>query len=99
MARDVTGFDGLALSLRGTPGSYIIQIGTSSVADFDYYNAYIEVGEGWGEYRLPFSAFRQEGFGAAQPWTGRDVIHVAVFANLEGYFTFGLDDVRFYSDT
>ncbi|MFT5141442.1 MAG: hypothetical protein ACI80V_002982 [Rhodothermales bacterium] len=97
--RDVTAFDGLTLSLRGTPGTYIIQIGTSSVTDFDYYNAYVEVGNGWAEYRLPFSAFRQEGFGQPHPWTGGDVMHVAVFANLNGYFTFGIDDVRFFRDS
>ncbi len=96
MARDVTAYHGLTIALRGTPGSYIIQLGTSSVADFDYYNAYVEVGEGWNEYRLPFSAFNQEGFGTTVPWTGRDVTHIAVFANLEGYFIFGLDDVRFH---
>ena len=94
--RDVTAYEGIALSLRGTPGTYIVQIGTASVTDFDYYNAYVEVTGDWAEYRLPFSAFNQEGFGTTQPWTGRDVTHLAVFANLEGYFTFGVDDVRFY---
>jgi complex I intermediate-associated protein 30 (CIA30) len=98
MARDVTAYSGLTLALKGTPGSYIVQIGTSSVTDFDYYNAYVEVGEEWNEFRLPFSAFHQEGFGRAIPWTGRDVTHIAVFANLEGYFTFGLDDVRFHKE-
>lgn len=96
--RDVTGYDGLALSLRGTPGTYIIQLGSASVKDFDNYNAYVEVSDDWAEYRLPFSSFRQEGFGTPIPWTGRDAIHVAVFANLEGYFDFGIDDVRFYQN-
>lgn len=96
--RDVTGFDGLALSMRGRPGTYIVQLGTASVTDFDYYNAYVEIGDEWGEFRLPFSSFNQEGFGAPVPWSGEDVKHIAVFSNLEGYFTFGIDDVRFYSD-
>lgn len=98
IARDVTGYAGVSLSLRGSPGTYIVQIGTSTITDFDYYNAYVEVSGDWAEYRLPYSAFRQEGFGTPVPWTGRDVTHIAVFANLEGYFTFGLDDVRFYSE-
>lgn len=96
--RDVTGYSGLALSLRGTPGTYIIQLASASVADFDNYNAYVEVGDEWAEYRLPFSSFGQEGFGTPVPWTGRDVTSISVYANLEGYFDFGIDDVRFYQD-
>ncbi|MBO6574746.1 MAG: CIA30 family protein [Rhodothermales bacterium] len=96
--RDASGFDGLSLALRGTPGTYIVQIGTASITDFDFYNAYVEVGQEWSEYRLPFSAFRQEGFGTPVPWSGEDITHVAVFVNLDGYFTFGVDDVRFHQD-
>lgn len=95
-ARDVSGFGGLSLALRGTPGTYIVQIGTAAVQDFDHFNAYVEVGPDWSRYDLPFSAFKQEGFGKTQPWTGADVIHVAVYANLPGYFEFGIDDVRFH---
>lgn len=95
--RDLTGFSGLSLAIRGTPGTYIVQIGTSSVEDFDYFNAYVEVTPEWSEFKLPFSSFKQEGFGVPRPWTGTDVSHVAVYANLPGYFEFGIDDVRFHS--
>jgi hypothetical protein len=96
--RDVSAFDGLSLALRGTPGTYIVQLGAASVSDFDYFNAYIEVGESWSTFRLPFGAFNQEGFGAPVSWTGSDITHIAVFANMDGFFMFGVDDVRFYND-
>lgn len=94
--RDVTGFEGLAIAVKGTPGTYIIQLGSARVDDFDHFNAYVEVTEQWSEYRLPFSAFNQEGFGERRNWTGEDLVHIAVYANLNGYFEFSIDDVRFF---
>ncbi len=96
IARDASAYQGLAFALRGTPGTYIIQLGSTRIRDFDHYNAYVEVQEGWTEYRIPFSQFRQEGFGQPQPWSSQHLAHLAFFANVTGNFSFGLDDVRFY---
>jgi hypothetical protein len=96
--RDVTAFDGIELALRGLPGSYIVQLGQANITDFDYHNAYVEAGPEWSLFRLPFDVFRQEGFGERQPWTGRDVVHIAVFSNREGRIDFGVDDVRFFKN-
>ncbi len=97
--RDVSGFDGIELWLRATPGTYIVQLGSARISDFDHFNGYVEVrAEGWERYRLPFSAFGQEGFGEAVAWTGRDVTHLAVFGLAPGSSTLALDDVRFYRE-
>jgi hypothetical protein len=96
IARDASAYQGLAFALRGTPGTYIVQLGSIRIRDFDHYNAYVEVQEGWTEYRIPFSQFQQEGFGQPQPWSSQHLAHLALFANVTGNFSFGLDDVRFY---
>lgn len=93
---NVTAYEGLELRMRGTPGSYIVQLGTEAVTDFDFYNAYIEVTEEWTLFRLPFREFRQEGFGKSQRWTGSDLTHVAIYSNLFGPYTIAVDDIRFY---
>ena len=93
---NVTAYEGLELRMRGTPGSYIIQLGTEAVQDFDYYNAYVEVTDEWALFRLPFEEFRQEGFGKTQRWTGSDLTHVAIYSNLFGPYTIAVDDIRFY---
>ena len=93
---DVTAHEGLELRMRGTTGSYVIQLGTEAVTDFDYYNAYVEVTPDWALFRLPFEEFKQEGFGKARRWTGTDVTHVAFYATGPGTYTVALDDIRFY---
>ena len=93
---DVSAFTGLALAMRGTPGTYIIQLGSSLVQDFDFYNSYVEVGEEWSEFMIPFNQFHQEGFGQSVEWDSRNVKHVAFYANISGSFRFAIDDVRFY---
>lgn len=94
---NVTAYTGLELSMSGTPGSYIIQIGTDSIIDFDFYNSYVEVTEEWNVFRIPFSSFKQEGFGAPKIWTGEDVTHIAIYSNIIGPYQLFVDDISFYS--
>ena len=94
---DVTAYDGLEISMTGTPGSYIVQIGTAAVKDFDFYNSYVEVTEEWNVFRIPFNRFAQEGFGKTKTWTGEDVTHIAIYSNIIGPYQLGVDNVAFYS--
>ena len=96
LAADVTAFDGVSFAMKGTPGTYIIQLGSALIKDFDYYNSYVEVTEDWHEYRIPFKSFRQEGFGARVEWQGRNATHIAFFANLGGSFQFAIDEIHLY---
>jgi hypothetical protein len=96
LTADVRSFSGLAFAIRGTPGTYIIQIGSALIQDFDHYNTYVEANENWTEFRIPFDRFQQEGFGRAYPWSGEYINYVAFYANLTGSFSFGVDQVRFY---
>lgn len=93
---DVREMTGLALAIKGRPGSYVVQIGTEAIADADHYNAYVQAGAEWTEYRIPFADFKQEGFGTAVPWTGTALTHVAVYPMLTGDASFAVDQVRFY---
>ncbi|MEQ9103507.1 MAG: CIA30 family protein [Rhodothermales bacterium] len=95
-AADVSTFDGLELSMRGSMGTFIVQLGTASVSDFDYFNAYIVASDEWTTFQLPFSKFNQEGFGKRVTFTGEDVTHIAVFSGNEGPYDIAIDDIRFY---
>jgi hypothetical protein len=96
---DVTAYEGLELSMHGTPGSYIVQLGTASVKDFDFYNSYVEVTEEWNVFRIPFNRFAQEGFGKSEVWTGEDVTHIAIYSNIIGPYQLAVDNVTFYSSS
>ena len=93
---NVTAYEGLEVSMTGTPGSYIVQIGTAAVTDHDYYNSYVEVTELWNVFRIPFGLFMQEGFGAERPFTRTDLTHIAIYSNLTGPYNLSVDNVRFY---
>jgi len=95
---DVTAYNGLEVSMSGTPGSYIVQIGTAAISDFDYYNSYVEVTEEWNVFRIPFNRFEQEGFGKNRAWTGADVTHIAIYSNTIGPYQLNVDNVAFYSE-
>lgn len=73
-----------------------MQIGTEAITDFDFYNSYIELSPDWNLFRIPFSEFKQEGFGVSRDWTGHDVTHVAIYSNIFGPYTIAVDDIRFY---
>lgn len=96
VAADVTAFAGVSFAMKGTPGTYIVQLGSTLITDFDYYNSYLEVTEDWHEFRIPFQQFNQEGFGKPVEWQGRYASHIAFFPNLSGSFRFAVDDVRFF---
>ena len=98
LAANVTAYDGVAFAMKGTPGTYIVQLGTSLVTDFDFYNSYVEVSEEWQEYQIPFSLFKQEGFGQPVPWNSRYASHIGFFPIYGGSFRFAVDHVRFYRD-
>lgn len=90
---DARNYRGLSLALRGTPGTYIVQIGTDLVEDFNYYNAYVSATGEWTRFEIPFSEFRQEAGGATHPFDGNSLTHVAVYANGTGELFFEVDDV------
>ncbi len=98
LPRDIQDFKGLSFALRGTPGTYIVQIGTASVKDYDYFNAYVTLltDTTWTAFRIPFSAFAQEGFGKRVVWTGKDVEHLAFLSTGTGPFELDIDQVGFY---
>lgn len=98
-ARDVSRYRGVELWLAATPGLYIVQLGSSRVADHDHFNAYVEVTEaGWHRHRIPFDDFEQEGFGDAVAWAPHDITHIALYSVNDGSVTLAIDDLRFFED-
>lgn len=94
---DARAFQGLRFALRGTPGTYIVQLGSARVEDHDHFNAYVTLTTAeWTRFEVPFSEFGQEGYGQPVTWTGDDLVHLALFANQGGAITFAVDDVLFF---
>mgnify|MGYP001803569411 FL=1 len=94
---DARAFEGVRLALRGTPGTYIVQLGSARVAAHDQFTAYVPLPTAeWTRIAVPFSQFRQEGYGQPLEWTGADLVHLALFANRGGTTTFEVDDVLFF---
>ncbi|MEM8600293.1 MAG: carbohydrate binding domain-containing protein [Bacteroidota bacterium] len=94
---DARAFQGLRFALRGTPGTYIVQLGSARVDDYDHFNAYVTLTTAeWTRFEVPFGQFGQEGYGQPVMWTGNDLVHLAFFANQGGAVTFEVDDVLFF---
>lgn len=92
---DASAFKGLALSLRGDGGTYVVTFNTAA----GRWKAEVKAGAKWTRVELPFSAFSPASSKAEKAaWTGTEVFEVGV----EGERTAGaklwfeLDDVAFY---
>lgn len=91
-----SGFTKLALAVKGTPGTYVVQLGVDQPGGQTLpYNAYVEAGTEWTEFIVPLADFKYDSGPAVQPWAGGAVRYVAVYAAGSGDLTFEFDDVRF----
>lgn len=94
--RDVSEFEGISFWFNASAGLYIVQLGSARVQDSDHFNVYVEARQpGWWEVRLPFDSFRQEGYGREVQWTGRDLVHIAIYGVGPGSYSFAIDDLQF----
>lgn len=93
---DVSAFGKLGVALRGTPGTYVVQLGVDQPDGSTLpYNAYVETGAAWTDFVLPLAGFAYDSGATPQPWNGGAVRYVAVYAAGTGDLTFEIDDVRF----
>lgn len=93
---DVSAFAKVGLALKGTPGTYVVQLGVDQPDGTTLpYNAYVEGTSEWTEFLLPLADFKYDSGATPQAWSGGAVRYVAVYAATTGDVTFELDDVRF----
>ena len=71
---DASRSPGLVIRARGTKRPYTLTVLREAVGDFNVFAAPVELGEEWREITVPFTAFRQIGFGKSIPWAANDVI-------------------------
>lgn len=90
---------GIRFRARATPRArFRVQIGTSAVKDGDDFVVELPVEGDWREYRLPFDAFAQVGFGKRVRYRTEDILTIAWMTGVgvEGAFQIDLDDVGWY---
>ncbi len=96
---DISGYDGVEISLEVTDGGVGLQLMTPSITNFDYHATLIMPTEGKQTLQLPFSSFRQMWSGQV-PWTGTDVVAVALMvSNFQPLsFAYNIDSISFYKN-
>ncbi len=101
---DVQHVDALRLRARGTPRPFTVTLLSSRVRDWDNFAAPLNVTEEWSEITIPFTSFRQTGFGQSLEWTGRDLIGLSFDARNPpfgggalGEFRLEIDSIEFVS--
>lgn len=69
----VSQFTGLRFHARGDGQNFYLVLVTKGIKDYDYLVYSFKPGAEWNEYVVPFSKFKQLGFGAPAKWTGTDL--------------------------
>lgn len=93
---DVSAFSKVGLALKGTPGTYVVQLGVNQPdGSILPYNAYVAGTPNWTEFLLSLADFKYDSGTTPQAWSGGAVRYVAVYAAGTGDITFELDDLRF----
>ncbi len=100
---DASSFTGIELRGRGTERGYTLFLGNAKVKDFNQFLASFRLKPDWQVVRVPFTALKQLGFGAAVAWDSKYITAVSLNAQepmmsppVFGPFWFELDYVKFY---
>lgn len=97
---DASQSTGVRFSSRGDGQSYFLVLVTKGIKDFDYLTYTFKPGAEWQEYVVPFSKFKQLGFGAPAKWTGKDLqavrFQIQTFGPPIEQFKFDVDNIELY---
>jgi hypothetical protein len=95
---DARGYTGIEFWVRGDGHSYMAQVTTASVKDFNYFTAPLPTTSQWTLVKVPFARLHQVIPGRASvPWTGKDVTGVSFQANgFVGTFSLEVGNISLY---
>lgn len=97
---DVSRFKGLRFAARGDGQSYMVVMITQGVKDFDDFSYLFKSTAGWTTVDVPFTKFKQMGFGAPMKWSGKDLkairFQIQTFGPPISHYEFAVDDVEFF---
>lgn len=97
---DVSGFKGLRFATRGDGQSYMVVMTTQGVKDFDDFSYLFKPTAEWATIDIPFTKFKQTGFGAPMRWSGKDVtairFQIQTFGPPIDHYELAVDDIEFY---
>ncbi|HYX26964.1 MAG TPA: CIA30 family protein [Pyrinomonadaceae bacterium] len=96
---DVSQFTGVRFHARGD-GQFFFVLVTKEVKDYDFFGYSFKSGAEWNEYVVPFSKFKQLGFGAPLKWSGKDLravrFQIQTFGPPIPSFRLDVDRIEFY---
>ena len=99
-ATDISAFKGLRFTVRGDGQSYLLEVITQGVKDYDDFSFVFKPTGEWTSLDVPFTKLKQMGFGAPVKWSGKDVtairFQVQTFGAAISHYEFALDDVELY---
>ena len=100
---DATGYEGLALRLRGTERPYTLTVNRAAVKDYNMFTVTLPVTSEWTEIEIPFSSLTQIGFGQPLDWASNDLTGLSIDARNSpmqtgtfGAFELEIDWIRLY---
>lgn len=93
---DLTKFSALSFYTKGNGNPVQVQLQRAVVKDHAHFQARYEAPKKWERLRIPFSEFRQPGWGESFPQEFPDVHHLSFSPALhEAPYDFRVDDVAF----
>ena len=98
-AYDLSKYSGIILKVKGDGKYYRINLCSQKVIDFDDFFATFKTEENqYTEIQIPFSKFKQFGFGEQVKWDRSDIygISILTFGNANKNFNLEIDEIRFY---
>ena len=98
-AFDLSKYSGIILKVKGDGKYYRINLCSQKVIDFDDFFATFKTEENqYTEIQIPFSKFKQFGFGEQVKWDRSDIygLSILTFGNANKNFNLEIDDIRFY---
>jgi hypothetical protein len=66
---DLSRYKELRFWARGDGHSFVVQLQSSEIKDFDFHQHAFTPGKEWTEIRVPLTGLQQAGWGAKQPWS------------------------------
>ncbi|GHF83906.1 CIA30 family protein [Thalassotalea marina] len=70
---DASNFDGVALTYKGSKAPFTLSIYHSEVQDWDHFSKMLPASEDWTTVKVPFSEFKQFGFGNKVQWSAKSI--------------------------
>jgi hypothetical protein len=96
---DASRYSGVEFWIRGKVGGFSVSLGMKGV-EYDYHRSAVKVKESWSLVKIPFSRFKQIGFGNKKEFNPGELTSMSFSSEGPpfGRFDLYIDDIKFYND-